>query len=363
MRRVAISLGVLSVILTSTSLTRGDDRPASHASPRGVLTRAASFTPDVAAYWKGQGATSVALVLDEQVSLEQWSKAQQVATDSGLATYAWIEVARSPALADAHPDWMASPGGHHADWRRRFPRAPTPGHGEVVKCWPWVPIGYAPALDAHRDRIRKLLAALPSGWSGVFLNDLQAGPSSCGCGNDQCRWALDYGSPPTARKTPGDDSAAQLVAHLLTLHPGKSIVPVWVTECQTEDLPKAKAGTGLCGTVPCATGSCWPRYALSWNPLVDACRGPIALAAWPSTFGRDRETWPSVALALFRQPPQDATPLPAERTLTVLEAWNRTPNERRAMIDRVTRDDPAIGWLLALEPIDQSWEPRIVRVP
>ena len=66
----------------------------------------------------------------------------------------------------------------------------------------------------------------------MFLNDLQAGPSSCGCGNDQCRWALDYGSPPTAAKTPGDDAAAKIVAELSAGHPGKVIIPVWVTECE-----------------------------------------------------------------------------------------------------------------------------------
>ena len=84
------------------------------------------------------------------------------------------------------------------------------------------------------------MGELPGNWAGVFLNDLQAGPSSCGCGNDQCRWALDYGSPPTAAKTPGDDAAAKIVAELSARHPGKVIIPVWVTECELADLPDAK---------------------------------------------------------------------------------------------------------------------------
>ena len=116
---------------------------------------------------------------------------------------------------------MAATGGHHDDWRRRFPNAPTAKAGEVIKAWPWVPIGYAPAFDAHRERLKTLLGDLPGTWAGVFLNDLQAGPSSCGCGNDQCRWALDYGTPPTAARTPGDDAAARLVAELIARHPGK----------------------------------------------------------------------------------------------------------------------------------------------
>ena len=121
----------------------------------------------------------------------------------------------------------------------------------------------------------------------MFLNDLQAGPSSCGCGNDQCRWALDYGTPSTAGKTPGDDAAARVVAELVARHPGKSIVPVWVTECETVDLPGAPGGTGLCGGVPCAKFDCWPRYVRNWNPLLKATDGPVAVALWPETFRRD----------------------------------------------------------------------------
>jgi hypothetical protein len=36
-----------------------------------------------------------------------------------MTLWPWVEVARSPAMADAHPDWMAAIGGHHGDWRRR----------------------------------------------------------------------------------------------------------------------------------------------------------------------------------------------------------------------------------------------------
>ena len=97
----------------------------------------------------------------------------------------------------------------------------------------------------------------------MFLNDLQAGPSSCGCGNDQCRWALDYGSPPTAAKTPGDDFAARIVAELSRGFPGKAVVPVWVTECEPSDLPGAKGGTGLCGGVGCAAATAGPATSAS----------------------------------------------------------------------------------------------------
>ncbi len=140
---------------------------------------------------------------------------------------------------------MATPGGHHDDWRRRFPDAPSRRPGEVIKAWPWVPIGYAPAFDAHRSRMKALLAELPGDWPVAFVNDLQAGPSSCGCGNDQCRWALDYGSAATTTKTPGDDAAARLISEVRAAYPAKTIIPVWVTECETIDLPGKRAVRGF----------------------------------------------------------------------------------------------------------------------
>ena len=239
--------------------------------------------------------------------------------------------------------------------------APAAKRGEVIKAWPWVPIGYAPAFDAHRQRLKLLLGDLPGSWAGVFLNDLQAGPSSCGCGNDQCRWALDYGSPPTAAKTPGDDAAARIVAELSAGHPGKVIIPVWVTECELADLPDAKGGTGLCGRVRCAANDCWPRYARNWNPLLKATDGPIALGVWPETFRRDAARWIESDLALFQKPLRGGSPLAADRTIAVIQAWGKPESAAIALSERVER--AAAGWVLALDAIDQSWEPRAVALP
>ena len=279
---------------------------------------------------------------------------------AGMTLWPWIEVARNPAMADAHPDWMAAPGGHHNDWRRRFPHAPTAKAQEVIKAWPWVPIGYAPAFDAHRERLKTLLGDLPGPWAGVFLNDLQAGPSSCGCGNDQCRWALDYGTPATAPRTPGDDAAARVVAELVARHPGKAIVPVWVTECETVDLPGAPGGTGLCGGVPCAKNDCWPRYARNWDPLARATDGPIALALWPGAFKRDPTRWMETGLGLFQRPPRGGSRISPERTIVVVQAWDQREAAVNARLERIK---PSVtGWVLALDPIDQSWEPRTVPI-
>ncbi|SIO60795.1 hypothetical protein SAMN05444166_6526 [Singulisphaera sp. GP187] len=351
---------LLAVSIPLTAIVARSDAGAAEpqAAVRGVLVRPGRVTPEFLAAWKAKGASAVVVPLDE-VTKQRWETIAKSVERAGMTLWPWVEVARNPAMADAHPDWMAAPGGHHDDWRRRFPTAPTAKPGEVIKAWPWVPIGYAPAFDAHRERLRALLGDLPGAWSGAFLNDLQAGPSSCGCGNDQCRWALDYGTPSTAAKTPGDDAAARVVAEVVGRHPGKTIVPVWVTECETADLANAKGGTGLCGGVPCAKGDCWPRYVRNWNPLVKATGGPIALGLWPEVFRRDPAHWIETDLILFQQPPRGGTALGPERTIAVIQAWGKPEATVDAILERVNRS----GWVLALDPIEQSWEPRAVPVP
>jgi hypothetical protein len=265
-------------------------------------------------------------------------------------------------MAAAHPEWMAATGGHHDDWRRRFPGAPRAKAGEVIKAWPWVPIGYAPAYAAHRERLRTLLADVPGDWAGVFLNDLQAGPSSCGCGNDQCRWALDYGTPPTAERTPGDDAAARLVAEVAAAHPAKTILPVWVTECEEADLPSFRGSTGLCGGVGCARGDCWPRYVRAWNALVKATKnGPIAVAVWPEAFRRDPARWIGTVLGLFQKPLKDGTPLSAELTVAVIRTAGTPASDVGVLLKRV--EQQSRGWVWMADAIEQSWEPRATDIP
>ncbi|HKI19339.1 MAG TPA: hypothetical protein VKA15_15740 [Isosphaeraceae bacterium] len=337
-----------------------DVRAAEPRAPvRGVFVRPERVTPGFLATWRMKGATAVVVPLDETTK-QHWEAMARAAEQSGMTLWPWIEVARNPAMADGHPEWMAATGGHHDDWRRRFPKAPTAKPGEVVKAWPWVPIGYAPAFDAHRQRLKTLLGDLPGTWSGVFLNDLQAGPSSCGCGNDQCRWALDYGSPATTSRTPGDDAAARVVAELVVRQPGKAVIPVWVTECEPMDLPDAKEGTGLCVGVPCAARDCWPRYARAWNALLKVTDGPIALALWPETFRRDPARWIETDVTLFQHPLRDSNPLAPARTIAVVQAWDKPQASVDTLLAQVKR--AATGWVLALDPIDQSWEPRVVPI-
>ncbi len=327
---------------------------------RGVFARPERLSPEFLADWRTRGATAVVVPLDEGTK-GRWKDIADRVERAGMSLWPWVEVARNPALARAHPEWMAATGGHHDDWRKRFPGAPRALAGEVIKAWPWVPIGYAPAFAAHRERLKTLLADLPGRWAGVFLNDLQAGPSSCGCGNDQCRWALDYGTPSTSERTPGADAAARLVAEVAARHPGRTVVPVWVTECELADLPGVKDGTGLCGGVKCARGDCWPRYVRSWNPLVKATRGPIAVALWPETFRREPVSWIESALHLFQNPPEGGTPLPSERAVAVIQAWGTPEPAADRLLKRV--EPLARGWVLMLDPVEQSWEPRTVAMP
>jgi hypothetical protein len=356
MRRI-VTLIVFSVVsFVAGGRARGDDPKA---GVRGISIGPGRVTPELLAGWKAKGVTSVVVRLDEATK-PRWGVTAEVVERAGMTLWPWIEVGRNPAMADAHPGWMAAIGGHHHDWRSRFPDAPKPRAGEVIKAWPWVPIGYAPAFEAHRDRLKALLDGLPGRWAGVFVNDLQAGPSSCGCGNDQCRWALDYGSPSTAARTPGDDAAARIVAELQARHRGKAVVPVWVTECETIDLPDAKHSTGLCGGVPCAANDCWPRYARHWNPLVKAAEGPIALGLWPATFRRDPDRWIESDLALFQKPPKGGASLPPDRVIAVVQAWDIPATKVDGILRTMQRS--GTGWVLALEPIDQSWKPRAVGI-
>jgi hypothetical protein len=329
-------------------------------SMRAVFVGADRVSPGFLADRKATGINTVVVPLDDR-SKRRWQPMAAAIEQAGMALWPWIEVARNPAMADAHPEWMAAIGAHHDDWRRRFPDAPAAKRGEVIKAWPWVPIGYAAAFDAHRRRLKMLLGDLPGSWAGVFLNDLQGGPSSCGCGNDQCRWALDYGSPAMVARTPGDDAAARILAELSASNPGKVVIPVWVTECESVDLPDAKGGTGLCGQVPCAKNDCWPRYARHWNPLLKATAGPIALGIWPETFRRDDDRWMASDLALFQTPPRGGSPLAPERTVAVIQAWGKLESAAIAPPEWVNHT--AAGWVLALDAIDQSWVPRAVPVP
>ncbi len=357
---------LLAQMVTPQSATAAS--PAKVASLEIVLVDAAPVTPEMVSQWKKEGFKAVAVVLDEQTGEAGHRELARRISDGGLDLYYWIEVARNPKLATAHPRWMAALGSH-ADWQKNFPKFPEPGVGEVAKAFPWVPIGYREAFDAHLARIEQLLKRAAPGWRGLLLNDLQAGPSSCGCGNVLCRWAIDYHVSSTATKMGGDDVAARFVAEVRQRAGGKTVIPVWTTECAPVDLPadknQGRPGTGLCGTVGCATGACPDAFNRQWSALVSGHHEPIGLLALHSALQRTQKEfgggpgWVTNAIGYLNQtlPANGGKAIPTERLWVVVEG-SQTADEAKARDLAAKAGAGAV--IVARAKIDQSYEPRMI---
>ncbi|HEV3256292.1 MAG TPA: hypothetical protein VG013_05375 [Gemmataceae bacterium] len=333
-----------------------------------VLAAADGVDAEKVAGWKKEGFRAVVIVLDDRHEARALQKAADAVAANSLELYYWIEVGRNPTLARRHPEWMASLG-MHDDWRKRFPKVRPLEKGEVAKVWPWVPISYRETFDAQTTRIKRLLARVPAGYRGLLLNDLQGGPAACGCGNLQCRWAVDYGVPSTATKLAGPDVAARFVAEVGKSVKGKEVIPVWTTECEQEDLPRGQPpkqgwGTGYCGNVPCFD-FCRKKFAEQWTALHAGRRGPTGLLLLHREFQRDRKeyggaaAWITHALAYFGK--QGTRPLPRRRLWLVVQGYDVSA-EDEAAARRVAAKTGAGGVLVARTRIDQSYEPRIVKV-
>jgi len=354
------------------SKPRGAKQAALTAKPMEmVLVEPGKVTPKSLDAWRAEGFTAVVALLDEDHPAGAYRSAASAAHSAGVDLYYWIEVARNAKLADDHPRWMASLG-MHDDWRKRFPDVAPPKKGEVAKAQPWVPIAYSEAFEAHLQRIQRLLEKVPGQYSGLLLNDLQGGPAACGCGNLQCRWAIDYGVPATATPHGVDDAAARFVKKVSKLAPGKQIVPVWMTECEAADLPVDKApggkSTSLCGSVACAQGTCPKAFRKQLKSLVDAHSGALGLLVAQAACGRDAQFYGSSTgwiLAAVRY--LDETP--------ISEAGRSFPHDRLWLV--VQSDDRGVevqarttarqifpqAIVVARIPLDQTYEPRVVTVP
>lgn len=327
-----------------------------------VLVEPAAVKASAVTQWKTEGFKAVAVVLDDETPAPAYRTLARHISDAGLDLYFWIEVARNPKLAAAHPRWMASLGSHD-DWQKNFPNAPAPKAGEVAKAFPWVPISYREGFDAHLSRIEQLLERAPPGWRGLLLNDLQAGPSSCGCGNLLCRWAVDYHVPATATKLQGDDVAAKFLSEVRKRAGGKRVIPIWTTECEHVDLPanknRGRPGTGLCGTVGCATGACPDEFTKQWLALRGSHDGPIGLLALHTALQRTNKefgggpSWVTNAIAYLNQtvPASGGTPLPLDRLWVVVAEASAAELAAKAGVGAV---------IVARTKIDQSYEPKII---
>lgn len=349
------------------------ETPALAAEPKRqeiVLIEPAAVTKRSVARWRREGFSAVALVLDERFDKVAYEKSAATIHAARLGVFYWIEVARNPRLATEHPEWMASLGSHD-DWQKLFPNVPLPKEGEVAKVFPWVPINYREAFDAHVDRVKRLLTLAAGEYRGVLLNDLQGGPSSCGCGNLQCRWATDYNVPAMGTKLPGDDAAAKFVAAAQQLVGTKEVIPVWTTECTDEDLPSDKrAGqwsTGYSGTVGCAVGRCPKELTKQWSALLATHRGPVSVLALHREFRRvlphygEPTAWIAQPVSYLDTIPAQngGAVLPRDRLWLVVEGHGVPAGEvKRAR--RTAARTGAASVIVARTRIDQSYEPRIV---
>lgn len=302
----------------------------------------------------------VALVLDDSTVTSGLAEAVDQISRKKMDVYYWIEVARNSGMAEAHPEWMGSIG-MHEDWMKRFPEAKQPGKGQVAKAFPWVPIMAKAAFDAHVKRVAGLLERAPKAFRGLILNDLQGPPSSCGCGNLQCRWAVDYQVPATSEQLSPDDAAARFVAAVRKLVAGKDVVPVWTTECEDQDLPaKHRAGketTGYCGEVGCAIGACPKEFARQWGNLTREHAGPIGLLTLHREFQREDKEWISQSLTYAEKV--------GGKNVAKSNLWlvvqGKDEKEERAARELAARSGVG-ATVVARVQIDQSYSPRLVVV-
>jgi len=359
-----LARAALTMLATALALLSGTNQaPAAEPSYRGALV-AAEMVSDERLETLRRDYDSIVLAVSksDEASRADDKRAAAAIAKSGLNVHYWIEVGRCQELADAHPRWMASLQGH-PEWRRFHKDFPQPKADEVVKCYPWVPVFYQETFDAHLARIEKLLADLPPARS-LFLNDLQAAPSACGCGNPVCRWTTDYGPIVTATKL-GDDAAAKFVAAVRKVVPAKTaVVPVWTTECEEHD----KENDALCAGVGCYKGTCWKEYSKQLMPVADDSPTLAVLLAYKE-FGQDGPHysqpagWIRHALVhgFAEQPARNkGRKIEASRLIAVLQGWDVTDREIAAQIEQA-KSAGAAGYLVALAKIDQSWKPKMVK--
>jgi hypothetical protein len=327
------------------------------AKLRAILLNAGEVTAPRIERLKDEKYNAVVLAVSESAS--EALRADQAAAEkvraSGLDLCYWIEVGRHAPTADRHPLRMATLQGH-GEWRRLFPGVPSPRAGEVTKVYPWTPILYRENFDSHLARVLALVNERPRP-AALFINDLQAAPSACGCGNLTCRWTTDYGPIKTAARL-NDNAAAQFVAGVSGNLPDVKVIPVWTTECEEHDKEK------LCAGVNCYQGLCWKRYAAQLAPLAKQA-DQIGVLCLYKEFGQDVPHWKSEAgwiehaLRTFENPPQNGPKVSTSRLIAVLQGWDVSAEEIAAQISRADAANPA-GIVVAEARIQQGWEPRVV---
>lgn len=336
-----------------------DTKTAATVQSYGVVVTAEQVTAANLAQWQ---ATQNPVVLNiNSIDNHKQDRAAALAiAQAGLQLDYFIEVARCPELAALHPEWMASLQGH-GGWRNQFPEVAHPNARQVIKNQPWVPILYRESFAAHVARIKSLLEDKPPA-KRIWLNDLQGAPSACGCGHPLCRWTADYGPIKTA--TPLDENAAaEFVAAISELSVGVEVIPIFVGECEEEDKE-----TVCCG-VACFEGKCWKEFTKQLDAVAKTSP-TIGVACFYREFDRDLPRydqtagWIRYTLDSFSAMPakRDGVGVPTGRLVAVLQGWDVSSIEMEAQIERV-RENKAQGYLVALCPINQSWQPVVFDLP
>lgn len=322
---------------------------------RGIVVSADQIDEVRIAEWQEQKLCVALLLTDPDQSAKELAAARRI-VEAGLELEYFIEVAHCPSLAEKHPEWLASLQGHE-EWRRLFPDFPKLKPNQVVKVEPWVPILYRESFEAHLNRVESLLKGKPSA-KRIWLNDLQAAPSACGCGHPLCRWTTDYGPIKTA--TPlGADAAANFVTAVRKLVPGIEVTPVFAPECEADDQHET------CGGVGCYEGACWKE----WTKQLDAFAGvveTVGAACFYKEFDRDHQrygdeaAWVKVAVDSFAEMPKirKGRGVPSLRVVAVLQGWEVTEEQVQAQVAQANSAGTR-GWLIVKTPLDQSWTPRL----
>src|SRR5713101_392306 len=344
--------------LVCLALAAATTCPAVESKLRAALLAARQVSSARIQTLKEEHCNAVALLLDETDTEKQAAAASEIRSN-GLDLYYWVEIARNPSLADAHPEWMASIQ-THPEWRRFFPNLPALKTNEVVKNYPWVPVLYQETFPVLFERVGRLLEGKPHP-SGVFLNDLQGAPSACGCGHHLRRWTTDYGPLKTATRLP-NDASARFVLEVQKLSPGANVIPVWTTECEELDKETFCAGVG------CFKGTCWREFTAQLAPLAQASPTIAALLPYKS-FQRDLDSygppsgWIAEGLGLFAKMPlrYQTNGVPPDRLIAVLQGWDVTPQEIQNQLGQAEKTGAA-GEVVSYIPIEQTWCPRVFDV-
>lgn len=356
-------LGIAVIVITASPLVLAENTSKEiESSFSAALIAVSDVSSSRLKELKASGMDSVVLKLEtaDDGAKNAIRAATKEVTKAGLSIAYWIEVARSPELADQHPEWMASLQTHD-EWRRFFPNASQPKPHEVAKTYPWVPILSREPFTAQRERVAALLADLPQAQL-VFLNDLQGAPSACGCGNPLCRWTSDYGKRRSTIPL-GDDAAALFIAAIRKASPSSEVIPVWTTECEEHD----GHPDGLCAGVGCFKGICWEAYTRQLIPVAATCSHIAVLATYKQfqrdsdRYGKAEASWIGFAIKTFElmPPMHQGKAIPASRIIAVVQGWDVTSEEILAQQSAAQRAG-ARGCVVAFDKIEQSWSPKLV---